>query len=278
MMAEPVYRQIADDLRRRIESGELGPGSQLPTELELREMFDNASRNTVRDAVKSLANSGLVVTRPGLGTFVADPIVPFAITMSGDPATGSGGGEGVAYMDQVRAQARHPTASEPRVEIQPARNMIAHELQLSPGELVVSRHQQLRIDGKPWSMQTSFYPMKFTDKAPRLVEATDIENGVVAYLRETHGMRQAGYQDRITARPPNQGEILFFRIPAGGTAMIETVRTGYEKSGRPIRCTVTVWPADRNQIVYNVGTVPKDIATPAQVNGSDSASGSEGSD
>jgi GntR family transcriptional regulator len=36
-MANPMYRQIAEDLRRRIESGDLAPGSQLPTELELRE-------------------------------------------------------------------------------------------------------------------------------------------------------------------------------------------------------------------------------------------------
>ncbi len=49
-MGSPMYRQIAEQLRLRIESGELAPGSQLPTELVLREEF-NASRNTVRDAI-----------------------------------------------------------------------------------------------------------------------------------------------------------------------------------------------------------------------------------
>ena len=34
-MAEPMYRQIADDLRAKIETGELPPGVQLPTEIEL---------------------------------------------------------------------------------------------------------------------------------------------------------------------------------------------------------------------------------------------------
>jgi DNA-binding GntR family transcriptional regulator len=65
----PIYRQIADDLRQKIESGELGHGDQLPTELELRESYD-ASRNTVRDAVKWLITRGLIETRPGQGTFV----------------------------------------------------------------------------------------------------------------------------------------------------------------------------------------------------------------
>lgn len=36
LMPEPMYRQIADDLREQIESGTLARGSQLPTELELR--------------------------------------------------------------------------------------------------------------------------------------------------------------------------------------------------------------------------------------------------
>ena len=66
-MADPIYRRIADQLRSEIESGELGRGSQLPSELQLRERFD-ASRNTVRDAVKSLVGLGLVETRPGQGT------------------------------------------------------------------------------------------------------------------------------------------------------------------------------------------------------------------
>ena len=68
-MADPMYRQIADDLRRQIEDGELTPSSQLLTELELREKY-NASRNTIRDAIKWLITRGLVETRPGQGTFV----------------------------------------------------------------------------------------------------------------------------------------------------------------------------------------------------------------
>src|SRR5215831_13016903 len=93
MMPDPLYRQIAEDLRQRIESGQLGHGDQLPTELELRERYD-ASRNTVRDAVKWLTTRGLIQTRPGQGTFVAEPSKPFVATLSADPATCLGGGEG----------------------------------------------------------------------------------------------------------------------------------------------------------------------------------------
>ena len=58
-MAQPMYQQIADDLRAQIEAHDLHPGEQLPTELQLRERYD-ASRNTVRDAIKRLISLGLV--------------------------------------------------------------------------------------------------------------------------------------------------------------------------------------------------------------------------
>ena len=86
-MANPMYRQIAEDLREQIESGQLEPGQQLRTELELREHY-NASRNTVRDAIKWLTNLGLVETKPGQGTFVVQKIDPFVTTLTGDPRTG----------------------------------------------------------------------------------------------------------------------------------------------------------------------------------------------
>jgi GntR family transcriptional regulator len=261
-----MYRQIAEDLRRRIGTGELAPGAKLPTELELREEFNNASRNTVRDAIRSLAARGLVVTRPGQGTYVVEQIVPFAITLSTDSLTGFGGGEGVAYMLAAEAQLRRPEASVPRVEIQLATGRVAQELQVTESSVVVSRHQKLSIDGKPWSMQTSFYPMKFVEQgATRLVEAANIEPGTVKYVAEVLKLEQVGYQDQVTARPPDEDESAFFRLPENGVAIIETVRTAYERSGMPIRCTVTVWPADRNRLVYNIGDVPTRIRSPSLV-------------
>jgi len=54
-MAQPMYQQIAEDLRAQIESGILQPGAQLPTELELSDRYAS-SRNTIRDAMKRLTS------------------------------------------------------------------------------------------------------------------------------------------------------------------------------------------------------------------------------
>jgi DNA-binding GntR family transcriptional regulator len=58
-MTDPKDRQISDSLRLEIESGDLPPDSQLPTETDLSKEF-GASRNTIRDAIKSLISLGLV--------------------------------------------------------------------------------------------------------------------------------------------------------------------------------------------------------------------------
>ncbi len=65
------------------------------------------------------------------------------------------------YALEVKATLREPTASVPRIEIQQVSETTAPELQLGAGSTVVSRSIRSRsIDGTPWSLQTSFYPMR----------------------------------------------------------------------------------------------------------------------
>ncbi len=66
-----VYEQIAKQIEQRILSGELREGDRLPTERELAIQF-RASRTAVREAMKTLAQKGLVDMRPGRGTIVID--------------------------------------------------------------------------------------------------------------------------------------------------------------------------------------------------------------
>ena len=257
IVADPMYRAIAEELRHDIESGELPPGSQLPAEFKLQDRF-SASRNTVRDAIKSLVSLGLVVTRPGQGTFVAERIDPFVTTLSADAETGFGGGEGATYLSEVSRAHREPAISQVRVELQLAKGEIADRLRVDEGTQIVSRHQQRTIDSAPWSMQTTFYPMRFVlEGAPRLLEATDIPQGAVQYIQETLGLKQTGYRDWITVRAPDANEMMFFHIPADGRVPVfEIFRTAFDQSGDPLRVTVSVFPGDRNQFIVNVGELP----------------------
>ena len=100
--------------------------------------------------------------------------------------------------------------------------------------------------------------MEFADRgADRLRSSKNIEEGTVQYLRETLGIQQVGYRDWITVRVPNAIEADFFKVPPDGrVAMYEIFRTAFDGNGKPMRLTVTVLPADRNQFIVNVGDVP----------------------
>lgn len=73
---EPLRRanlpsSIADRLRRQIATGQLKPGEQLPGHRELAEIF-SVSVGSVREAISMLTSEGLIATRAGRGTFVAE--------------------------------------------------------------------------------------------------------------------------------------------------------------------------------------------------------------
>jgi GntR family transcriptional regulator len=263
-MPDPMYRQIADDLRRQIEDGGLPPGSQLRTEIELRDHY-GASRNTIRDAIKWLISRGLVETRPGQGTFVIEKTTPFIITLSGDPKTGFGGAEDIVYRGDTRIDTAKQPTRPVRVEIQTADEQMARELGIAEGDTVVCRHQPLYIGTTPWALQTSFYPMWLVAKenAARLLQAVNIEEGTVKYLANELGIRQAGWRDMLIVRAPDENETPVFRLPDDGRVpVLETRRAAFDDRGRPVRLTVTVYPVDRNKFVVNVGEVPPHVQDP----------------
>jgi DNA-binding FadR family transcriptional regulator len=64
-----LYNQVANDLRRKIHSGELVPGGELPSEKYLAGEYQ-VGRDTIRDALQDLRAEGLIVSRRGYRTLV----------------------------------------------------------------------------------------------------------------------------------------------------------------------------------------------------------------
>ena len=68
----PVYKQVAEMIRARIQVGELGPGEAVPSEAEL-EIEYGIARTTARRVARELREQGLAYTVQGEGTFVGEP-------------------------------------------------------------------------------------------------------------------------------------------------------------------------------------------------------------
>lgn len=261
---QPLYRHIADDLRLKITTGKLAANVKLPTEGELSDQYE-ASRNTVREAIRRLTDEGLLESRPGQGTFVARKLDPFVTVLTADPKTGFGGGDSAAYASEVRSNHRDPTNSVPRVEVVTVSSEVADLLKVSPDAQVVSRSQDRYIDGVPWSRQTTFYLMDFITKgATDLLMAKDIDGGAVKYLGDEIGVRQTGYRDVITGRLATDEEQPFFGVGHNAAVFVHS-RVAFDQDNKPMRLTVTIFPADRNQLIFNVGpNVPPLRDNPAQ--------------
>ncbi|MGA5264265.1 winged helix-turn-helix domain-containing protein [Streptomyces griseoincarnatus] len=67
----PLWRQIAQELAHRIETGQYPAGSRLPSTVEIATEFD-VTNSTAAKALRHLREQGLTRGEVGIGTFVAD--------------------------------------------------------------------------------------------------------------------------------------------------------------------------------------------------------------
>lgn len=70
--SRPLYLQAEDALSRMIQEGRYKPGDRLPPEPELAQQL-GISRATLREALRSFEDKGIIVRRRGLGTFITEP-------------------------------------------------------------------------------------------------------------------------------------------------------------------------------------------------------------
>lgn len=77
----PYYRQVVDQLAELVRSGQLAPGSLLPSVRELAAQL-LVSLITVRNAYAELEHAGLIVRRQGFGTYVADEVKAASLEQS----------------------------------------------------------------------------------------------------------------------------------------------------------------------------------------------------
>jgi GntR family transcriptional regulator len=246
MPVTPLYRRIAAELRDAICSGQLPPGSQLPTEQELGDRYE-VSRNTVRLALGLLANEGMITSTPGRGTFVRDRAV-LTYYASRAEAADRPPDSTDAYVAEVHQQGREPNQTfDMRVDA--ASLTVAQRLQVEEGDAVVVRRLMRYVDGQPWSIQDSSYPMDIAQECGLLVPH-NIPQGTIRAMAD-HGHIEIGHLDEITTRMPSPEEARTLDLGTGVPVLIYA-RTAYTKD-RPVRLTETIFAGDRNRLVYELG-------------------------
>jgi GntR family transcriptional regulator len=130
-MSRSLYERVESVLADDIAHGSFPPETQLSSEDDLDERF-KVCRTTVRKAIQSLIERGLVEVRRGKGTFVTQPKITQELTK----LTG--------FVEDMQALGRTPTARLLDKCIVAADEAVAHHLALAPGTLVV-RLRRVRL-------------------------------------------------------------------------------------------------------------------------------------
>ena len=147
-ISTPLYKQLEEQLRQAIESGELPAGSRLPTENELSQRYQ-VSRVTVRKALEELSKSGGLVRKPGKGTFIAEQKIQRGLSGVLD------------YSDMCRMTGYTPGARMIKIALETPTEEEAAQLQLGPGEQMLVVQRVRLADGAPTVLETNRFSEEF---------------------------------------------------------------------------------------------------------------------
>jgi GntR family transcriptional regulator len=243
----PIYRQIAEDLRRQILSGELPPGAKLPTENELVEKYQVA-RLTTRQAIDVLKAEGLLDAIRGRGVFVRSQ-PPIFRAGSDRFARWRREANQAGFFADTAAAGREPQI-EVRVFRQAASAAIAVRLGLPKRARVLVRERRMLADGVPLQLATSYVPIDLVDQAPAIAKPNSGPGGIYMRMEEA-GHPIVRFAEQVSARMPTPEEARALQL-GPGTPVLQVQRTTYSEGDRAIETVDMVLAANRYELGYDI--------------------------
>ncbi len=227
--AVPVYRRVAGELIRRIDAGDLPPGSRVPPERELAAWY-GISRMTARAAVQLLSQRGLVERKDRSGVFVAPPKVEQQLdTLAG-------------FYDQMSDRGIVPGAEVIEAHTLGAKELgeVAARLGLGGGDPVHYVLRRRTGNGEPLALEESYYP---ADLFPGLLGG-DLTGSVYGLMRRGYGRVPTRSRQEIepTQLDAEAAAALGCRpdVPA-----LRVTRSTWDQEDRPIEFARDLYRGDR---------------------------------
>jgi GntR family transcriptional regulator len=225
---EVRYRAIADELRRRVESGELAAGALLPSESDLSGAY-GVSRVTVRKALDLLRDDGLVDSRQGFGWFVA-----------ADPVRQS-----LGRLGTIEAQLAE-------LGVESERRVVGFRFASGPSwvrrvlgvDTVLEVRRVNHADGQPFARVTVWCPEEIGSRLSRAdVESSpfyELVDVPIGGATQTIGAAAAGAADaELLAVPP-------------GSPVLRCERVTRDVDGRAVLVSEHVFPGHRTEFVVDL--------------------------
>nr|WSY56245.1 GntR family transcriptional regulator [Streptomyces sp. NBC_00886] len=221
-MTKHLY--VREQLRAQIAT--MQPNDLLPKERELAETFQ-VSRNTVRQALQSLIEDGLIYSVRGHGTFVSDRRISKGLGLT-------------SFTEDMRARNLEPATRLITATQRPAADDIARTLELQPGEPVYYLERLRLADGFPICFERLHLP---TSLFPKLLDQK-LDASLYELFAARYRTVVATAEQHITATELQKRHADLLGVPAKSAAMLVT-RRGIDNRGRIVEYGQSLYRADR---------------------------------
>jgi DNA-binding GntR family transcriptional regulator len=221
----PLYFQVAEQIDHAIQEGQLRPGDRIANEVALADQL-GLSRPTVRQAIQTLVDKGLLVRKRGVGTQVVNAPIRRRVELTS------------LYDDLTRSGLR-PTTSVLGLELVPADEAAGQRLNL-PGGHRVWRLQRLRsVKDEPLALMCNLVPEAVTN-----LDGVDLEGtGLYEHFRSQAINLRVAHQV-IGARTVDAREAKLLGVRKGDP-VLTMERTSYDDKGRAVEYGMHLYRPDR---------------------------------
>jgi len=229
--SEHPHRQIAAALRQRIRAGEWAPGERIPSIPALAEAY-GVAKQTAQRTIDQLRVEGLLITRPGSGTYVRGTRRRLNRLARGRYGARRGYHADLArrYRQELVEVGRSPAPPE-----------VADAFGVPDGSpLLVRRHLVRTDDGQPAEVGASWFRPDQAD-GTSLARREAFGRPLYQEAEEQIGRRYATATDHLTARQPTRAEAELLRIRAD-TPVLHLLHVAYDAEHRPIEVAQATWP------------------------------------
>lgn len=228
----PLYFQLAQQLEAAIERGALTPGSLLGNEIELAARL-GLSRPTVRQAIQSLVDKGLLVRRRGVGTQVVHSRVKRPLELS-------------SLYDDLEAAGQRPATTVLVNTLVAASAEVAAALGVGEGA-DVHRIERLRLaHGEPIAYLVNYLPLGLLDLETGRLQATGLYRLMRSAGITLHSARQSiGARAATAAEADRLGE-------KEGAPLLTMERTTFDDTGRAVEFGTHIYRPSRYSFEFQL--------------------------
>ncbi|NLA59151.1 MAG: GntR family transcriptional regulator [Firmicutes bacterium] len=224
----PLYHQLKQILREKVESGEWRPNDMIPSEAQLARQY-GVSRATTRRAVDDLTREGLFYRQHGKGTFVSPPNIVQGLSRF---YSFSRDMENKGLRPRSKVLHLHEGKADPKVR---------KALRLEEGATVYEL-RRLRLAGdEPIILETSWLPAELF---PGLI-AKDLESQRLYDLMEkVYGVRPVNAEEYFEPICVDEYESQMLGVPIGAPALL-LHRMTFDEKERPVEVCKSIVRGDK---------------------------------